>query len=517
MRQPVVLIYNIYAGFGLSEAKSIAERGYVGIEANTRGKRLSADAIEPFERDGKDAYHIIDWISKQPWCNGKIGMYGGSYLGFAQWSTAKYLHPALKTIVPQVAVGPGIDFPVQNGIFMPYILSWLHYVTDNKLMNENDFNNSVKWDSVYNKYYKEGDTFRSLDTLEGRPNSIFQRLIKHPSYDAFWKNMTPQKKEFAKITIPILSTTGYWDADQLGAMNYYKQYHLWNKNPNYFLIIGPYEHFGAQGFPKKEISGYTIDKAAQIPIDDIIFEWLDHILKGSALPAMLKDKVNFQVMGTNRWKHVSSLDQMHNGAITFYLGNHTATGQYPLLKEKAKHPGYITQTINLADRNDIALKNSSRATLDSVLDGFKEKLVFASEPVETPFAISGQLNASIKVSINKKDFDLVLDLYEQTPDGKFLWLTEDVQRASYAKDITSRQLLTPGKIETIKITNTYMTSRQLKKGSRIIFTIGVNKNMNWQFNYGTRKDVSDESIKDAGPPLEIKWYNNSYIRLPVLK
>jgi hypothetical protein len=65
--------------------------------------------------------------------------------------------------------------------------------------------------------------------------------------------------------------------------------------------------------------------------------------------------------------------------------------------------------------------------------------------------------------------------------------------------------------------HTYITSRQLQKGSRIVILLGVNKNPNWQINYGTGKDVSDETIKDAAIPFQIKWYNSSYINIPILR
>jgi len=519
--QPVVLMYSIYPGYDMEDAEDAAKKGYVGIVADTRGKRLSKDSIEPFEHDAKDAYNIIDWISKQPWCNGKVGMYGGSYLGFAQWSAVKYLHPALKTIVPQVAVGAGIDYPMQNGVFMSYMLQWLHYVMNNKLTDYTEFSNDAKWDSTFAGWYKKGASFRSLDTIEGRPNYIFQRWLDHPGYDSYWKNMTPQKEEFAKINIPILTTTGYWDDDQTGAMYYYNQYYQWNKNPDYYLIIGPFDHSGSQGYPKPQMGGYTIDSAANIHINDIVFQWFDHVLKDSSLPAILKDKVNFEVMGTNEWKHVSSLEKMHNDSLIFYLGN-TANGkQYPLLKTKPAKSGYIAQTVDMADRKDIRFEDGDidafALLIDSVLKPEKEKLIFISEPVDKPFAISGALTASIVAGINKKDIDLVIDLYEQTPDGKFFALNENLQRASYAKDRTKRQLLQPGKIETINLDHTFITSKQLQKGSRIIITIGVNKSPAWQVNYGTGKDVSNETIKDAAVPLQIKWYNSSWVKLPILK
>lgn len=87
--------------------------------------------------------------------------------------------------------------------------------------------------------------------------------------------------------------------------------------------------------------------------------------------------------------------------------------------------------------------------VDSTLNPEKEKLVFVSEPVDGTFAISGSITANIKLKINKKDVDLVLDLYEQMPDGHYFALNESLQRASYAKDRTKRQLLEPGKLETI--------------------------------------------------------------------
>jgi hypothetical protein len=98
-----------------------------------------------------------------------------------------------------------------------------------------------------------------------------------------------------------------------------------------------------------------------------------------------------------------------------------------------------------------------------------------------------------------------------------LALNENLQRASFANDRAQRQLLIPGKIETVSMVNTYITCRQLEKGSRIVVLLGANKSPEWQVNYGTGKDVSEESMDDGAIPLLIKWYNTSYIQFPVLK
>lgn len=103
LKQPTILIFSIYnQSQDKNRAKLAALNGYVGVIAYTRGKKTSPHEIEPFEHDAHDAYEMIDWISKQPWSNGQVGMYGGSYLGFTQWAATKKIHPALKTIVPQV-------------------------------------------------------------------------------------------------------------------------------------------------------------------------------------------------------------------------------------------------------------------------------------------------------------------------------------------------------------------------------------------------------------------------------
>lgn len=518
--QPVVMQYNIYAGAEVSDCKEIANMGYVGFVANTRGKRLSNDPIEPYEHDGDDAYYILDWISKQPWCNGKIGIYGGSYLGFSQWSAVKKVHPALKTIVPLVSVGAGIDFPMQNGVFMSYALRWIHFVANNKLTDLNDFQNNKKWDDVFTQYYKNGSSFRSLDKIEGNPSPLFQRWLDHPTYDSYWQNMTPQKEAFANINIPILSTTGYYDDDQIGAMYYYNQYHKYNKSDNYYLIIGPYDHGGSQGYPKKELGGYTLDEVATIPINSIIFEWFDYILKGAKRPEVLKDKVNFEIMGKNEWKSVPSLDKMHNQEITFYLDN--ANSKYSLQKAAPKKPIAINQTVDLKDRSEINIYKDDSVTgfprvVDSILRTEKQQMIFESDPLAEATIISGSLKASLKISINKKDLDVQLQLYEKTPDGHYFALTTNIQRASLAKDRTKRQLLTPNKVETIELNQNYIISKQLQKGSKIVIALGVNKNPNWEVNYGSGKNVSDETMADAAEPLKIKWYSNSSITIPILK
>ncbi|MBB6370386.1 CocE/NonD family hydrolase [Chryseobacterium shigense] len=507
---PVILTNNIYAGsFDPYFGKRAAVYNYVGAVVNTRGKRNSNDENNPFEHESQDLYDVTDWVSKQPWSNGKVGMIGGSYLGFSQWAAVKKLHPALKTIVPQVAVGIGIDYPAQNNIFMSYMLQWINYVTNNKLTDEADFNNFTKWDSINTKWYKSGKSFRALDTISGKPNKIFQRWLDHPGYDEYWQKMVPYKGDFANINIPILTTTGYYDDDQIGALSYFKTHHEYNKNANHYLVMGPYDHGGAQSFGFTFVNGRPIDPAARISIDDLAFSWFDYILKDGKKPALLKDKINFQVMNTNSWKHVPDFEKMHTSTVKFYLQDHkNASSVFNRPTDKS----FVTQTVDFKNRDQKEIYHKVSKT-DSIK--ITNSVYFESEVLDKDLIISGNPAGSFKVSINKKDFDTDTYLYQIQPDGKPFLLSTHIVRASYAKDNAVRQLLEPGKIEQIPIKNSILISKKIEKGSKLVLLVGVNKNPNWQINYGTGKDVSDETIKDADKPLEIKWYNDSYVEIPI--
>lgn len=514
-KQPTVLMFNIYADpTDRASAKLSATKGYVGVVANTRGKWLSPQEIEPFEHDANDAYDVIDWISKQSWSNGKVGMYGGSYLGFSQWAAAKKVHPALKTIVPQASVGIGIDYPLQNNIFVSYMLQWIHVVTNNKLTDGNEYGITKNWDRTNLEYFKSGRAFNALDTIDGRPNNIFHRWLAHPSHDAYWQNMVPYKTDFSQINIPVLTITGYYDADQLGAMYYYEQHHMYNKNANHYLLIGPFDHLGAIYSPSPVLKGYTIDSVANINIQDLTFKWFDYILKDSSRPAILKDKVNYQVMGTNEWKHVPSLNNMNNDTINFYFSNVRVASNYKLTR-KPEPTEFIRQEVDFKDRSDTT-QPWDPPIIDSSLN-MSNSISFVSTVFDKPFDINGAFTGTLMASINKKDMDVNITLYELRADGTYFTLNNFLGRASYAKDKSKRQLLQPGKIENIPYNKSFFVSKRISAGSKLVVVLGINFNQYSEINYGTGKDVSTETISDAKEPLEIKWYGNSSIKIPVYK
>ncbi len=529
---PSILQHTIYKRDNdYMRALIAAKNGYVGVVSYTRGKAWSRGEVIPYEHEGGDVYQVIDWITKQDWSNGEVGMQGGSYNGFTQWAAAKKLHPALKTIVPAASSSPGIGEPAENGVYMTFLYPWFPFVSNNKTLDHDTYGDHERWNSLKQNYYSQGIAYRQLDSLDGTPNPLFHKQLKHPTYDEYWQDMMPYQEDFARIKIPILSTTGYYDGGQIGALYYLKQHYKYNQNANHYLVIGPFGHLGSQYVPEHEINGYKIDSAAQINIVDLSYKWFNYIFKDAPRPDLLKDKINFQVMGSNTWRHVAKPSDISNDTLKFYLnaelsdvpflskygtGNNGLKNHYSLTKNVAKHLTFIPQEVDLTDRTMEGENNYWNPQILSDSLPLSNGLSFTTSPFQEDIEFSGSYSGNLKLEINKKDVDCSIVIYEETAGGQYFKLTQQfIGRASLAKDHKQRQLLTPGKIEDFPFTNVRMTSRLLKKGSRLILVLNVNKHPHEQVNYGTGKDVSDETMKDAGEPLKIKWYNESFVKIPV--
>ncbi len=517
--KPVLLQSTIYVrdkGRDIATSKESADHGYVGVIAYTRGKRFSPAEIFPYEFDANDTYDVIDWISKQKWCNGSVGMFGGSYNGFTQWAACKKMHPALKTIVPYVANRPGMGLPMENNIFVNPNYEWSFYVGNNKYLDTLAGNDRQRYRKMQTAWWESGAAYNKLDSIDGIPNRLFQRWISHPSFDAYWQNMAPYGSEFREINIPILAIDGYYNDAQNSSLYYLRELQKYNPKSEHYLIIGPYGHFGAQREGEAVINGYQVDAGALINTKQITYQWFDYIFKDGPKPKILQDRINYQVMGANEWRSAPSLDAMHNGFQTMYLTNTKIGKNYSLNSEKPVEPGFLSQKIDFSSRrtsnNDYYPDPIIRENIDRS-NGF----VFISTPLSEPMILNGSFSGEIKVSINKMDMDIGVTLYEVLPNGEYFHLSYFIGRASYASDISERKLLKPNVIETIAFSNSHLVSKQLSKGSRLLIALNVNKNPFSELNYGTGKTVTEETMDDANEPLRVKWYNDSFVKLPILE
>jgi putative CocE/NonD family hydrolase len=522
-RLPALLNFTIYADSesNLADARRAASNGYVGVIGLTRGKGCSPDQAVPYEHDGSDVAALIDWIARQSWSDGRVGMYGGSYEGFTQWAAAKHMPQALKTIIPAVAVAPGIDVPMDGNLFLSFVYAWPFYTLNLKGLDDTTYFNFQRWNRLNHDWYVGGRAYRDLDKIDGTPNPVFDTWIAHPTYDSYWQNMIPYEKDFANIKIPILQTAGYYYGGPGAAVYYLTQHYKYNPGAEDYLVIGPYDHVLGQrglvtalGDTTYILSRYKVDPVALTDFGELRYQWFDYIFKGAPKPTLLKDKVNYQVMGANVWKHVPSIAAMSDQALRYYLIA-LRTGENYRLSER--NPGTATtvlQNVDLADRTDVDRRPAGGGIVGTAIDAWNG-ISFVSNPLLSPIEISGLFSGRLEFITNKKDFDFNISLYELTAKNEYVLLSTYWARASAVGDLAHRQLLTPGKRERLDFKSVRLTSRQTQPGSRIVVLINIIKQPDMQINYGTGKDVSDETVGDANEPLRIQWFGDTFIDVPI--
>jgi len=235
--------------------------------------------------------------------------------------------------------------------------------------------------------------------------------------------------------------------------------------------------------------------------------WFDHVFRGAPLPDVLRDRVNFEVMGADRWRHAHDLAAMSAERWTLFLtGDKEGNGLRLSTTPRKAPPGL---TVDFKDRSDVDDPSPRDAT------DLRHALVFETSPIEQAIEVSGLFTASLEVTTNKRDFDLAIDLHELTEDGQWRDVSSFLGRASYVKDRTTRHLLTPGKPTRLEITSQTVAGRLLGRCSRLVAVISVPKSPDRQINYGTGREVSDESIKDAGEPLRLTFRASSFLNIGV--
>ncbi len=513
-RLPTLLNFSIYADnrWKLAEAKRSAANGYAAVAAFSRGKGASPDVIVPYEHDGKDATAVIDWISRQPWSDGRVGMFGGSYEGFTQWAAAKHRHPALKGIMPMVAAAPGIDVPMEGGVFQTFVYRWIPHVTNNSSMDYAVNNDHERWQRMEHDWYQSGRPYRELDRIDGTPSPIFQRWLEHPTYDEYWQRMLPYKAEFSAIDIPVLQVSGYFDGALVSTLYYFDALEKYRPQHEQYLLIGPYDHFGAQSRAAPVVQGYTIDPSAQLDMVVLRYQWFDYLFRGAARPAALQDRINYQVMGADRWRHAGRLADIGQDRRRYFFGKADKDGQYRLQASAAVRRSGIRQRVDFRQRETIEPADPPliiRNELDT-----DNAIVFITDAMTAPVELEGRFSGDLHFISNRRDFDFTVSLYQRTPEGEHFELGWFLSRASQLRDRGKRQLLRPGRRERLEFRSDRPVARLLAAGSQLVLVLAINKHSGAQINHGSGKDVSDESIKDADVPLRIQWLGSSSFELP---
>jgi hypothetical protein len=509
-RLPAVFTLTPYTADSYHErAAYFARHGYVFALVDCRGRGNSEGRFEPFANEARDGHDVVEWLARQPWSNGKVAMWGGSYAGFDQWATAKEFPPHLATIVPAAAAHPAIDFPFDKNIFYPYDLRWLTF-TSGLTANGDVFNDDAFWIEKFREHYLRHLPFKDLDTTVGNTATVFRKWLEHPTPDAYWSAMVPSPEQYRRIDIPILTITGHYDADQRGALEFYRR-HMRHGSAaatgRHYLVAGPWDHAGTRT-PKREVGGLTFGEASLVDLNGLHREWYDWTMKGGPRPGFLKKRVAYYVVGegAEEWRHADRLDEGAGGRTSLYLFSTGEAGDVfrsGVLQERAP-VGEAAADAYTYDPLDVRPAELEREEVKDhltdqrkVLNLYGNGLVYHGAPFPEAAEITGTFHLTAFIALDVPDTDFEASVYEVLADGTSVYLAGDLLRARHRESLERSNLVAPGAILRYDFDGFPFISRRVARGSRLRLVIRCPNSIHLQKNYNGGGVVAEESGKDA--------------------
>jgi putative CocE/NonD family hydrolase len=467
MRTPYSTVEGFQKAFS-DEARFFASNGYVYLIQDCRGKNDSDGRFHPFHDDGKDGYDTQAWCAKQEWFNGRIGTIGASYSAWNQWATAALKPPHLRAMICTVALpDPVINVPFQNGALVLWMAQWMAMVEGKK-------NTSLSIYTDLSKIY-EHLPLKSMDEAFGRRSEIWQRWMKHPSADYYWKS-TFYEDKFHKIDVPVMHISGWYDDDIIGTHLNYVGMTTSKRNrkshPFQKLIIGPWQHHVNSS---RRLGEIDFGESALIDLQSLKLRWFDYWLKDENNGICDEPPVDIFVMGENVWRKEKEwpLKRTKNQEYYFHSNGkaNTVSGDglldttKPSRNEPADHFDYdpMNPCPNIYDDSSGAAEGPYD---QRPIEGRDDVLVYSTPKLDSSLEVSGRITAKLHCSTSVKDTDFWVQLVDVFPNGYSMHVTDGIIRGRYRESLEKAKLLTPGRIYEFNI-DLWVTSNVFLKDHRI--------------------------------------------------
>ena len=386
-------------------------------------------------------------------------------------------------------------------------MQWLTLVAGKALQAQLFFNNELFWGAKFQSWLESGRPFKDLETLFGYPSTAFQEWVSHPRQDEYWDQYNPTSEEYAALTLPILTITGIYDADQPGALRHYRE-HMRHGSPDcrarHYLVIGPWDHAGTRT-PQQEFVGIKVGPASLLDLPKLHHDWYAWTLQGGKRPEFLRKNVAYYVMGAEEWRYADSLEAITSRLCLLYLSSSVNptdvfhSGSLMLEPPVESHPDhyiYDPRDVSLAGL-EATIDPESRTDLRMLYAAAGRHLVYHTPPFPRDVDVGGFFRLSVWLAIDQPDTDIKAAIYEIDVDGKGVLLSSDWLRARYRLSLREAQLVTTSEPLRYDFERFTFVARRLRKGSRLRLLIGPINSIYSQKNYNSGGVVAEESVNDA--------------------
>ena len=504
----------------LPSTLAFAEAGYAVVWQNCRGTFGSNGAYRPHADDAADGADTVEWIIRQPWCDGNVGSFGLSYFGFTQWATASQ-HPAgLKAIAPTATTTDLFRAPWYSP---GGAVSWgltLGWTTNQTLML-----------ALHALQHGQGDLTALMEVaamstdidphlarlpITDQPildkySPWWQDWLEHPSRDAFWTDIAACE-HLGVITTPALHVVGWFDFFAPETTRAYTRMRAEAATPEaregQRLIIGPWDHTYQEAIYRDRAFGLE-GSAATADITGAHLRFFDRHLRGNADADVGAAPVRIFVMGIDQWRDEQDWPLPDTRYISYYLDGsgraNTADGDGVLTPDAPAAGAADSYHYDPADPVPSAGGRSySLGYAGSVLDGGpvdqrrveeRDDVVCFTTPVlNEPVEVTGHVSLVLHVSSDARDTDFTGKLVDVFPDGRAIYLTDGILRARYRNGLARPELLEPGQVYEIAI-DLGPTSNVFLPGHRIRLEVSSSSFPRYDRNTNTGGDIARDTAE----------------------
>jgi putative CocE/NonD family hydrolase len=493
-RVPAILVRTPY-GKGetlVPNYQALVDHGYAVVIEDVRGRYESEGTFQPLTQEPGDGSDTIDWIARQSWSNGKVGMTGGSYLGIAQWKAALENNPHLKAIFPVVS---GDDdyrdrfYSTGGAMKLGNRLEWMAE------------NLEVQG---YHPSFTRFIMHLPLGTADvaatGRESEMYRKALVHPAFDAFWQAISV-KEHLDQVHVPVFAVGGWYDNFVESDLEAYAALHKTSGLNR--ILIGPWPHNMSIQFP-----GVDFGPDSRQPIRQLQIEWFDQWLMGKDTALVSGPPVKVFVMGSNQWREAREWPPEQARERDFYLesagGANTLAGD-GALGERPDPKSFRRQAADrfVFDPRDPAPTLGGAVCCNPRIfpwgpmdqrpvEQRRDVLVYTTAPLRQDLEVIGPVKVVLYVSTSARDTDFTAKLVDVFPDGTARNLSDGILRLRYRNSLERAVPATPGVVYRIAL-DAGVTGNAFLRGHSVRLEISSSNFPRFDRNPNTGTPIAGET------------------------
>lgn len=480
---------------------SFLEAGYAVVWIECRGTYRSEGVFTPVVDEKDDALAALEWLTAQPWCDGRVGMYGFSYVGMTQWAAASTGHPALRAVAPSATTmnwHSGCWYSSGGLLNHGVIAYWHNFMFLAEEARKGADSDPEFVDQLLRSALAEDELIRTRSIAE---NPLLARrwlpgYLEHPDYGPFWHD-----QDFTRVvdrmSTPALVVGGWFDlfinTQVKDWMRLRRDGASVGAREDSRLIIGPWGHEYSIGqYP--ETSFGPIGNMALAGLTEEHITFFDQHVKGEA-PDSEPSPVRIFVMGSNEWRDLPDFPVPGAREVEYFL---TPRGLAPNVGES------WSETFAFDPQDPVPTAGGALLPTTYGLVGPVDQHAIAERPdvvsfvsaeLEGDLDVIGFVTARLFVSSSARDTDFTAKLIDVHPDGRALSVCDGALRMRYRDDLSNPVLVEPGRIYEIEI-DMAVTAITLLRGHRIRLDVSSSNFPHHDVNSNTGGPIAKEGPAD---------------------